>query len=325
MSTTLNFYWDLASLDESKRVAAAAQLITALCEFQAAMPASTEVATTEEDLGRICASDVAYAIKRLIKGLASPRDGARQGFSLVLTELLARVPCISTAVILDLLWKHCTATSSMKGQEQRDMRFGRVFGIMALVQSGALSRASSTTAADIKRILVELTQIGTKKSYCREICYVTMSSMVPMLAAHDDSDSLITMFVGIALNKGVIETPDELLLALRLRRAYPKFDWHTAFPKWHDAHLLCRENMPKLAGILSESSSDNPALFSSWHPQLHTVWNEIFDVYFGQARSSERAHVADFALLWDAVVDGRLFAAGGSQFKRYWGFMLLDR
>ncbi|KAJ1953055.1 DNA-directed DNA polymerase [Linderina pennispora] len=325
MSTTLNFYWDLASLDESKRVAAAAQLITSLCEFQAAMPASTEVAATEEDLGRICASDVVYAIKRLIKGLASPRDGARQGFSLALTELLARVPCISSKVVLDLLWKHCAATSSMKGQEQRDMRFGRVFGIMALVQSGALARPASTTAADIKRIVVELTQIGAKKTYCREICYVTMASLVPVLAAHEDRDSLIAQLVGIALNKGMVETPDELLLALRLRRAFPEFDWHTAFPKWHGAHLLCRENMGKLASILSESSSDNPALFSSWHPQLHTVWDEILDLYFGQARGAERTHVAGFAQLWDAVVDGRLFAPGGSQFKRYWGFLLLDR
>ncbi|KAJ1796888.1 DNA-directed DNA polymerase, partial [Coemansia sp. RSA 2523] len=139
MPTTLEFYWDLASLDESKRIEAAAQLISALCKFQAEMPATTSVATTEEELNRICAGDVTYGIKRLIKGLASPRDGARQGYSIALSELLARVPCISVKLVLDLLWRSTEATKQMKGQEQRDMRFGRIFGLMALVQSGIIT------------------------------------------------------------------------------------------------------------------------------------------------------------------------------------------
>lgn len=328
-TTTLDFYWKLASLDENERLDAATNLINALCKFQSELPATEDkLAETESDLDQLCASDVAYALKRLIKGLASSRDGARQGYSIALSELLARVPCISVKLVLDLLWKYTTATKSMKGQEQRDMRFGRIFGLMALLQSGILAeRKQSVGLADIRRIVGELATIGAKKSYLREISYVTLASMVPVLGGFEFDQDLVALFVGVALGKGRIETPDELYLALRLRQYYPEYDWHSALPKWHGKHMLAQKNLGKLVSILCEISEENPELFSSWHPQLHIVWDEVFDLYFNQDRQEEREkrQVMEFSLLWDAVVERGLFAPGSSQFRRYWGFLLLER
>ncbi|KAJ1668954.1 DNA-directed DNA polymerase, partial [Coemansia sp. RSA 25] len=326
MSTTLDFYWDLASLDEGKRLEAAAGLISALCKFQSERPVSQEQAQTEADLDRICASDVSYAVKRLVKGLASPRDGARQGYSIALSELLSRISCISVKVVLDLLWKYTMATKSMKGQEQRDMRFGRIFGLMALLQSGIVERAG-TTSVEIRKIVGELAAIGAKKSYLREIAYVTLASMVPMLGGFAARDELITMFVAVALDKGAIETPDELYLAMQLRRQYPDYDWHSAFPQWQGKHMFAEKNVGKLVGILCETSEENTALFSSWHPQLHIVWDEVFALYYDKARAAEvvEGRVMEFETLWDTVVERGLFAAGASQFRRYWGFLLVER
>ncbi|KAJ1886651.1 DNA-directed DNA polymerase, partial [Kickxella alabastrina] len=325
-SSTLDFYWGLSSLDEKQRIDSATQLIAALVKFQNSMPQTDEMATNEEEMAKLCASDVAYAIPRLIKGLASPRDGARQGFSIALSELLARIPCISVKLVLSLLWRFTEATNSMKGQEQRDMRFGRIFGLMALVQSGIIER-TGTTAVDIRKIVMELTAIGSKKSYLREISYVTLTSMVPVLGKFEFKDELITMFVAVALDKGTIETPDELYLAMRLRREYPSYNWYTAFPHWQGKHMLSHKNVGKLAAILCETSTDNPALFSTWHSQLHTVWTEIFDLYFNKERAQEVADMAvmDFEVVWDHVVERGLFAPGASQFRRYWGFLLLER
>ncbi|KAJ2743680.1 DNA-directed DNA polymerase [Coemansia sp. BCRC 34301] len=327
MSTTLDFYWDLASLDEGKRLDAATGLISALCKFQSERPPASEQAQTEEDLDRICASDVSYAVKRLVKGLASPRDGARQGYSIALSELLSRINCISVKVVLDLLWKYTMATKSMKGQEQRDMRFGRIFGLMALLQSGIVSRAGTTTSVEIRKIVVELAAIGAKKSYLREIAYVTLASMVPMLSGFAGRDELITMFVAVALDKGSIETPDELYLAMQLRRQYPDYDWHSAFPQWQGKHMFAEKNVGKLVGILCETSEENTALFSSWHPQLHIVWDEVFALYYDKARAAEvvEGRVMEFETLWETVVERGLFAAGASQFRRYWGFLLVER
>ncbi|KAJ2715652.1 DNA-directed DNA polymerase [Coemansia spiralis] len=326
MPTTLDFYWDLASLDDAKRVGAAAQLIATLCRFQAEMPATDEIAATEQDLDRICAGDVSYAVRRLIKGLGSSRDGARQGYSMALAELLGRIPCISAKLVLDLLWASTEATRSMKGQEQRDMRFGRVFGMMALVQSGVLARAG-TTAVEIRKMVMELAAIGSKKSYMREIAYTTLVAMVPLPGKLGKINEIVAMFVDVALDKGTIETPDELLLAMRLRRAYPGFDWSAALPHWQGGHMLSSRNSARVAAILCEVSADNTALFSSWHPQLHSVWSEILDLYFSKQRADEaesRRPMA-FDMLWSKAVENGLFAPGASQFRRYWGFLLLER
>ncbi|KAJ2738454.1 DNA-directed DNA polymerase [Coemansia sp. Cherry 401B] len=323
MPTTLEYYWDLASLDEGKRISAAAQLISTLCRFQAEMPATDEVATTEADMNRICAGDVSYAVKRLIKGLASSRDGARQGYSVALAELLGRVPCITVKLVLDLLWQSTEATKGMKGQEQRDMRFGRIFGLMALVQSGIVTRAS-TTAVDMRKIVMELAAIGAKQWYLREIAYVTLTSMVPMLGKFGIRDELITMFVAVALDKGAVTTADELLLALRLRRQYPGYDWHTALGQWHGRHMLGARNAGRVAQVLCEQTEGGA---QGWCPQLHSVWDEIFDLYFNRARADEVAMQVpmEFELLWERVVEQGLFAPGATQGRRHRGFMLLER
>jgi hypothetical protein len=89
-TTTLQLYWDLASYDASVRQSAAHSLIRTLADFQKTHEASLSeqgVADTEETLDALCASDVSYAVRRLLRGLPSSRQGARQGFSLALTEV----------------------------------------------------------------------------------------------------------------------------------------------------------------------------------------------------------------------------------------------
>jgi DNA polymerase phi len=90
-STTLPLYWDLASLDPQTRTTAARTLISTLATFQTAFEESggkTDATENDEDsLEATCAPDVSYALKRLIRGLPSSREAARQGYSLALTEV----------------------------------------------------------------------------------------------------------------------------------------------------------------------------------------------------------------------------------------------
>lgn len=71
----LNYFWDLASEESQKRITAA------------------------DNVFRHCEScdgfnaDVEYALKRLIRGLSSSRECARQGFASCLTGLLT-LPCV---------------------------------------------------------------------------------------------------------------------------------------------------------------------------------------------------------------------------------------
>eukprot|EP01031_Cornospumella_fuschlensis_P029969 gene29969-36195_t len=67
------FYYDLASLDKDVRLKAANGLLAYLQDKVSA----NEIEEYDN-----------YTVERLIKGLASSRDAARQGFSIVLCEVL---------------------------------------------------------------------------------------------------------------------------------------------------------------------------------------------------------------------------------------------
>lgn len=118
-TTTMQLYWDLASIDPTVRQNASQTLIRVLADFQKDHESSLEsrsddaddnhLADTEEELDALCAADVSYAIRRLIRGLPSSRQGARQGFSLALTEVnsICRVNNNNTSLIHSFIIISC--------------------------------------------------------------------------------------------------------------------------------------------------------------------------------------------------------------------------
>jgi len=114
MSTTLPLFWDLSSVEKKKRLDASFKLITTLEKFQVAFErrsAESDASSNEDDKGSEegvqdvgvagnmeCdsmldarnAPDVAYSIRRLVRGLGSPRESSRLGFAVALTEVCAK-------------------------------------------------------------------------------------------------------------------------------------------------------------------------------------------------------------------------------------------
>ena len=91
----LSYFWDLASDETNVRVSASVSIVSFLMN-------------NEED--ERTSSEVEYAVKRLIKGLTSSRQSARQGFSTCLCELMhvfsnSDFSIISVSTILDILEK----------------------------------------------------------------------------------------------------------------------------------------------------------------------------------------------------------------------------
>lgn len=95
MSSTLPLYWNLSSPATKDRLDASAKLIASLERFQAQFQENSSKRTNEGDgegadkLDLHNAQDVSYAIRRLVRGLASPRESSRLGFSVALTEVTA--------------------------------------------------------------------------------------------------------------------------------------------------------------------------------------------------------------------------------------------
>jgi DNA polymerase phi len=102
MSTTLPLFWHLSSASKNERLDASVKLISALEHFQtqkaATVPATTGSSDDDGDqenvtqkfkdnLDILNAQDVSYSIRRLIRGLASPRESSRLGFAVALTEV----------------------------------------------------------------------------------------------------------------------------------------------------------------------------------------------------------------------------------------------
>jgi DNA polymerase phi len=73
----LDTFWQLADADLETRVRAAQALLLALKTAQA-QSAQPEQIPCEE---------LQYSLKRLVRGLASSREGARQGFATALAEV----------------------------------------------------------------------------------------------------------------------------------------------------------------------------------------------------------------------------------------------
>ena len=101
MSTTLPLFWHLSSANKKERLDASVKLISSLEHFQLNFVPKDSPETSENEdedegeggksdgLDALNAQDVSYSLRRLIRGLASPRESSRLGFAVALTEVRA--------------------------------------------------------------------------------------------------------------------------------------------------------------------------------------------------------------------------------------------
>ncbi|CAG8831205.1 21078_t:CDS:2, partial [Racocetra persica] len=184
MSATYDYFWELASLDSSIRKKAAGELINHLYEKFDNTKANIDSANDFNNFSKVTeiseklfGPEVAYSLIRLTRGLASPRAGARHGFALALTELLANLDRITFKIVITFIDEACPISAS-KDQEGSDIIFGRVFGYMAIIRSGILWRVNSSENDYLETVNGLLT-CAKCKSYVKEACYRIIISTVP--------------------------------------------------------------------------------------------------------------------------------------------------
>ena len=124
-------------------------------------------------------SDLVYAVKRLIRGLASSRDGARQGFSTALAELMRCVPAVTPAEIIKLVEKYINVTNSAKSQEQKDGYFGQAFGLFAVIRSGRIAEDESIVGT----IVAKIVKLARTRSFLSEVCCEAIVDLVGTVSA----------------------------------------------------------------------------------------------------------------------------------------------
>ncbi|KAG8715114.1 DNA-directed DNA polymerase [Ceratobasidium sp. 394] len=362
MSTTLPLFWHLSSATVDERLDASVKLITSLEQFQdnkastAAAEESEDEEPSEEDSGdeesgtkqdnELNSEDVKYALRRLIRGLASPRESSRLGFSVALTELLTRLNTIDAAGIISSILEASVTSGSMKGQEIRDTLFARLFGLTAVIQSGLLFRSSrlptslaspnelgppASSLSAYQTTVTELVNLGDKKAWLRESAFWAIVLAVKLLYSTSPEVAwkeeavewtLETMYTG---DRATEWTPDKLVLTLCLQELDPSRPWKDLLaPVFRNPSVLSSSNLPVISRILKEVvDSEEPdvkgAQGGHFKIQIHSVWDAILHaIVDGKSKLS-------FAEFYKVCVDESLFAPTSSSERKSWGFQVFER
>ncbi|KAH7107409.1 DNA polymerase phi-domain-containing protein [Auriculariales sp. MPI-PUGE-AT-0066] len=332
MSSTLEYFWHLSSANKASRLNASEQLVSTLEKFQAAHPAPQEDGD-RDDLEGKNAPDVTYAIKRLVRGLASPRESSRLGFSVALTELLSRIETVTASQMIMLISDASQTTGSMKGHEERDMLFARLFGLTALAQSRLLVHQTLSSEEEVQLVVKLLDELGGKKSWLREGAAWATARVLEALCASKASwtEKAAKHIVSKMLENERDWTPDKVALILLAQKWFPDLKWKKLLaPTFKDANILAATNLAILARILKEGSVDedvdkSAANAGTWQPQLPFVWDVIADALCSSDTTQRQVDVVPVQDFFRIAVDESFFATSASSERKYWGFLIFQK
>ena len=234
---------------------------------------------------------------RLLRGLASPRNASRLGYSLVLTELLRQLfgernrmhsyPRLSFDRVLDLLVGKTSAKDD--ACYERDLYLGRLFGLQAFVEA----RILFDDKARWGRVLELLLQLSNKKGWLRSQCgFVIVNALRYM------GEAFVEVTLSRILKAGMEWTPEGIAIKLVALDRFPEQAWKNP---------LASKSLESLANALNEKkpqeSEDAGVKKTNWTHQLHFVWDVLLDHYLKLARKLDK-HGWQFELFWGKVVDG---------------------
>ncbi|KII88994.1 hypothetical protein PLICRDRAFT_108863 [Plicaturopsis crispa FD-325 SS-3] len=367
MSTTLPLFWHLSSASKKERIDASVKLVGALEQFQAQFV--PKEATSEEDndddedgdeeeeeedgggdvdsvkkdgLDALNAQDVSYSIRRLVRGLASPRESSRLGFAVALTELLSRIETVTCSQIVSLILDSSKTAGSMSGQEERDLFFARLFGLTAVIQSGLLVRqqplptstAPASSLSGFQDTVRELLVLADKKSWLRESACWTIALAIDKLrdSAVDWKEAAGKRALELIFVENKNWSPEKVALALKLQKMHPGAEWRKLLaPPFKHPELLSTANLSTLARILKESTADDEdgdevpkTTTALWKPQVHFVWDILLDEVL-PGPNSTASPKGSFQEFFRIVVDESLFSSNASPEKKYWGFQVFQK
>ncbi|KAJ0047078.1 hypothetical protein Pint_04012 [Pistacia integerrima] len=275
----ISVFEDLASADVSLRQAAAESLVTELEEVQKAYERGGKELVengikleADKDAGlNDCAPSVTYGVRRLIRGVSSSRECARQGFSLGLTLLVSKIPSIKVDSLLKLIVDLLEVSSSMKGLEARDCLLGRLFAYGAIARSGRLTKEwnSDKNTPYIKEFTSLLISLAAKRRYLQEPAVSIILDLIERLP----TDALLShVLQAPGLHEwfegaNEVGNPDALLLALRIQEKIyvnSKIFGKLLPTPFSSSKLFAADHLSSLVNCLKESTFCQPRVHSMW-------------------------------------------------------------
>nr|CCA22397.1 conserved hypothetical protein [Albugo laibachii Nc14] len=283
----MQFFWEFADHDTNVRTSSINDLIAYI--------ESLSDATTQTER-------LQYTLRRLIRGLASSRDAARQGFSVALSVLLQSFPQVTLQETIDLLNDYLQIRPSMKSVEQRDYQFGQLFGIMAIVSSKRLELECENRAKYFPLLILKLIEISKWKKWIREVCYECILRILPKVTNEIFLEALMEPLSSVLQCQREDFEPEQLQL-------------HLGVSHYVESAQLTENKV--VAQIFSKKTTlltlANLKLFSkafkassSCYPRIHSLWYGLFGALLSQDKGEDRDCFALFESVWKALVDDLL-------------------
>uniref|UniRef100_A0A8C4F9M5 Myb-binding protein 1A n=1 Tax=Dicentrarchus labrax TaxID=13489 RepID=A0A8C4F9M5_DICLA len=222
----LDFFWDLAKPDQEVRLKAVGELIRYLKTHNQA-------------------DELDYTFKRLVDGLAHTREAARPGFSLALGQVLSSFEDVSLQSVLNRVReKHNPQT--VKKKLLRNAFFGNLFGVLALYQSGRLSKEPQVVLGCVQ-LLQSLSQ---QRQHLKDLPTKTMMDILTEVTTAEVFEEVLFSALQADL-ASAFRTPEQLQLLLVALQRFPQ----TLKPKKLKKLLGCStiinaDNIPKLTEVL---------------------------------------------------------------------------
>ncbi|XP_076929622.1 uncharacterized protein LOC143594119 [Bidens hawaiensis] len=285
----IGVFKDLGSADVAVREAAAERLVTELKEVQKAydlledkegVEGEVKLEAEKNDGLNECAPSVRYAVRRLIRGVSSSRECARQGFALGLDMLVGAVHSIAVDSVLKLIVDLLEVSSSMKGQEIKDCLLGRLFAYGSLAQSGRLVQETAYESGHVKDFTSAVILLATKKRYLQEPAAVIIYQLCEKLPVEVvlkqvlEAPGLHEWFEG-AVEAG---NPDALLLALKLREKVAADNklFGKLLPEAYSSNtLFSADHLSSLATCFKESTFCQPRVHGVWPVLVNILLPEV--------------------------------------------------
>eukprot|EP00960_Hanusia_phi_P037048 752680-Hanusia_phi.AAC.1 len=310
-------FWQLSSNNENERTNSSFLLCNDLLKCQKDFSSANKA-----DKKSMC-YDLSYTIKRLIRGMASSRDGSRHGFSMTFSVLLKAFSFIDCNEIFDMMLD-LLKIKGVTSQEEKESNFGRLFGCFAIVKSRFAGQEVELDTDNVEdtlfwKLMAELRRLAKTKFYMEESSTSAILSLMSAVKADvyqkHVADKMREWFKEVEVEK---LTPSDLQLHLAVEW-YGKFD---------TKRLLSTAMVEKMSEPLKNGASS--------HPRVHGVWLMIFEMLglqteqntFGEVRARQSSEELDsktrdmLVRLWQTVVDDGLMLGGHE--RRFLGLSLCE-
>ncbi|RKF60300.1 DNA polymerase V [Erysiphe neolycopersici] len=318
----VELYERLASEDERQRIDAANDIISKLFNGET---------VSEQTVLR-------HLERRLFRGLASGRKGARLGFGVVLTEILSQMfgingrfskdrhISIKFETIFDFLKAKTKPEGDLSGQEIKDHALGLLFGLQCFVRAKILF----ANTEHWKLVLDEIIGLAKRKSWMRQECgWIVVEALEQM-----NYEQVILTLIALYDN-GLSKTPEGVGIWLIVRNKFESIQ-PESLPKIWGNSANPFDDLPSLAKVLRESSgpekngekskdNNQAKKKGDWNAKLHFVWDIVLDYFTTKIQKEETSYKEEFADFWKVAVDENLFAPTASRERKFWGFQVFQK